>query len=107
MVEKGIHNCLLSYENAFSKEIMNDILSGKRALLNSLSEFESYLSIQAKQKERCGFYLAKPEIDRLPHFMLYNKKFNKKLKDKIDLMYENFSYSNDILNQLIVFNSDF
>ena len=107
MVEKGIHNCLLPHEKAFSKEIMNDILSGKRVLIDSLGEFKSYLSILVKQKERCGFYLAKSVINYVPRFMLFNKKFNKKLKEKIDLKYENFSYSNNILNHLIVCNSDF
>ena len=86
---------------------MSDILSGKRALISSLTGFKSHLSIQVNQKERCGFYLAESAINHELYFMLYNKKFNKKLKDKIDLMYENFSYSNDILNHLIFCNSDF
>ena len=86
---------------------MSDILLGKRVLIYSISKFKSYLSIRVKQKERCGFYLAESVYTHGPSFMLYNKKFNKKLKDKIDLMYENFSYSNDILNQLIFCNSDF
>src|SRR4030081_2386787 len=105
MEENGIHNCLLPHEKVFSKEIMSDILSGKRALINALSKFKSHLSIRVKQKQRCGFYLA--ESIHMPLFMLYKRTFNKKLKDKIDLMYENFSYSNDILNQLIVFNPGF
>ena len=98
MVEKGIQNCLLPYEKMFSKGVMSDILSGKRALIFNLSELKSYLSIQVKQKGHCGFYLAESAINHIPQFMLYNKKLNKKLKDKIDFMYENFSYSNGILN---------
>ena len=86
---------------------MSDILSGKRALMASLCECKSFLSSRVKQKGRCGFYLAESVDNHVPYFMLYNKKFNKKLKEKIDFMYENFSYSNDILNHLIVCNSDF
>ena len=80
---------------------MSDILSGKRALIDTFSEFKSVLSIRAKNKERCGFYVANSAIysvTHLPQYMLYNKKLNKKLKDKIDFVYENLSYLNDILN---------
>ena len=98
MVEKGIHNCFIPSDKVYSKEIMIDILSGKRASIYSLLEIKSYLSIQVKQKERCGFFLAESVINSYPTFMLYNKKFNKKLKEEIDLKYKNLFYSNNILN---------
>ena len=93
MVEKGIHNCFLPYEKVFSNVIISDILSGKRVFLAN----ECFIRIQKlsfnpnKEKERCGFYLANSVIDGVPHFMLYNKKFNKKLKEKIDFRYVRIS----------------
>ena len=75
----------------FSVEIMVDILSGKRALIASLYGLKSFLSSRVKQKRRCGFYLAESLVDYAPKFMLFNKKFNKKLKEKIDFRYVRIS----------------
>ena len=85
MVKHGIQNCVLSLERLSSNEIMNDILSGKRALIRSLGSYKSLLSIRVKKKERCGFYISELAAYYEPHYMLFNKKFNKNLKEKIDL----------------------
>jgi hypothetical protein len=74
----------------FSDEIMVDILLGKRALIAPLYGFKSHLSYRVKKKRLCGFYLAESLVDHVPKFMLFNKKFNKKLKEKIDSMYAIF-----------------
>ena len=88
MIKHGLHNCLLSNDQQFySEETYSDILSGKRALIASLSTFKNFLSHRVKQNRQCGFHLAESVAERMPHFMLYNKKFNKKLKEKLDSMY--------------------
>ena len=84
MVKYGLQNCVLSEERVFSDEIMADILSGKRVLIYPLSMYKSILSKRAKNKRRCGFYISKSEVNYKPLFMLFNKNFNKKLKEKID-----------------------
>ena len=87
MIKHGLQNCVVSRKKVFSDEIMDDILSGKRALIKSLATFKRYLSNQVKNKGRCGFYISKSEANYQPQFMLFNKKFNKKLKEKIDFRY--------------------
>ena len=91
MVKHGIQNCFLSRERLFSNEIMEDILSGKRALIQSLSTYKSILSERAKKKGRCGFHISELEANYQPHFMLFNKKFDKKLKEKIDFRFVRIS----------------
>jgi hypothetical protein len=85
MMKHGLHKCLLSTSQVFSEEIMNDTLSGKRALVYSLSSTKSFLSSQVKEKGRCGFHLAVSLVHNAPAFMLYNKNFSKIMKEKIDL----------------------
>ena len=87
MIKHGLQNCIVPNERVFSDEIMDDILSGKRALIESLPMYKSIFSERVKNKRRCGFYISESEANYLPHFMLFNKKFNKKLKDKIDFRY--------------------
>ena len=89
MIKHGLENCLVPYERLFSDEIMDDILSGKRALMQSLLSLRSILSQRAKNKSRCGFYIS--ETNYKPLFMLFSKNFNKKLKDKIDFRYVRIS----------------
>jgi hypothetical protein len=84
MVKHGLHNCLLPFAQVISDEIMKDTLSGKRVLMLDLSTFKTFLTNRVKQKGQCGFYLSESVVDYMPLFMLFNKKFNKKLKDKID-----------------------
>ena len=87
MIKHGLQNCILPDERMFSDEIMDDILSGKRVLLHSISTYKSILSERVKKKIQCGFYISESETNYQPHFMLFNKKFNKKLKEKIDFRY--------------------
>jgi hypothetical protein len=84
MVKHGIQNCVLSAERLSSNEIMDDILLGKRAVILTLPTFKSLLSIRVKNKGRCGFYISESAVNYHPSFMLFNKKFNKNLKEKID-----------------------
>jgi len=88
IIDKGEDNCLVPYVKLLSDEIMSETLSGKRALIDSIEGFKGFLSNRAEKKEECGFYLAEKASDHLPFFMLFNKKFDKQLKDKMDLMYE-------------------
>ena len=83
MIKFGIDNCVFSEEQVFSDEILDDILSGKRALIESLATYKSRLSYRAKNKGRCGFYTSESATNYEPHFMLFNKKFNKNLKEKM------------------------
>ena len=92
MIKHGLQNCVLPDERLFSDEIMDDILSGKRALFDSLLNYKSILSERAKKKRQCGFYISELEANNEPEFMLFNKKFNKKLKEKIDFRYVRISH---------------
>ena len=84
MIKHGLQNCVVSEERLRSDEIIDDILSGKRVLIQTLSLYKSILSERAKNKKQCGFYISESEANYEPLFMLFNKKFNKKLKEKID-----------------------
>ena len=84
MIKHGLPNCVVPEERVYSEEIMDDILSGKRALIQYLSTYKNILSKRVKNKRRCGFYISKLVANYQPQFMLFNKKFNKKLKEKID-----------------------
>ena len=91
MIKHGLHNCVLPYERVLLDEMIDDILSGKRALIESLSAFKCILSERAKKRGRCGFHISESVANYEPHFMLFNKKFNKRLKDKIDFRYVRIS----------------
>ena len=82
MIKHGLQNCVVPEERVLSDEIMDDILSGKRALIQPLTRYKRILSERAKKKRQCGFYIS--EANYKPLFMLFNKKFNKNLKKKID-----------------------
>jgi len=84
MVKHGLQDCIVPYENLFSDKIIDEVLSGKRALLESLSSYKVTLP-ELVRKKRCGFYISESEANYKPHSMLFNKNFNKELKDKIDL----------------------
>jgi len=90
MVKYGLENCLVSNEKLNAEETLNDIPLGKRALIGSLPTYKSILSVRVKHKGLCGFYLGKSVVNE-QHYMLYNKKLNKDLKEKIDLKYVNLS----------------
>ena len=92
MVKHGLQNCVVPEERVLSDEIMDEILSGKRALIKNFSTYKSILSERAKEKRRCGFYISESEANYQSHFMLFNKKFNKKLKEKIDFRYIRISH---------------
>ena len=87
MIKHGLQNCVVPNERLLSDVIMDDVLSGKRAVLRSLAKCKSLLSIRVKKKERCGFDISELAAIYEPHYMLFNKKFNKKLKEKIDFKY--------------------
>ena len=92
MIKHGLDNCVLPYERVLSDEIIDDILSGKRVLITALSSYKSILSERVKKKGRRDFYISKLEAINEPEFMLFNKKFNKKLKEKIDFRYIRISH---------------
>jgi hypothetical protein len=89
MIKHGLQNCVVSEEKTLSGEIIDDILSGKRALIATLSTFKSILSERVKKKRQCGFYIS--EANYKPLFMLFSTKFNKKLKEQIDFRYVRIS----------------
>ena len=101
MLKFGLHNCLVPAAKLNTPEIIDDTLSGKIAIISSSSYFKWFLSKRVKQKELCGFYLSKSVVDYNSHFMLFNKKFNKKLKEKIDMMYVRFSHPIHVLTHSI------
>jgi len=84
MVNYGLENCVIPKERVYSNEFFDEILSGKRALIDSFSRMKSFLSKRVKTKDRCGFYLSESLYDRVPRYLLYNKKFNKEYKQKMD-----------------------
>jgi hypothetical protein len=102
MLKLGLRNCLIPGGKLSSHKIIDETLSGKRAIIASSSYFKSFLSERVKQKGRCGFYLSKSVVDYEPHFILFNKKFNKKLKGKIDMMYVRFSPPIHVFTRLIL-----
>jgi len=87
MVKYGILNCVLPEERVFSDEVLDDILLGKRALVESLATYKSHLSYRVKNKGKCGFHTSKSAMIYESHFMLYNKNFDKRMKEKIDFKY--------------------
>jgi len=90
MVKHGLQNCLLPRSIMFSEKIINEILSGKRAMFFSLNAMKSILTNRVTKKKQCGFYLVTTVDSYTPLFMLYNKNFSKRLKGEIDSMYLNY-----------------
>jgi len=89
MMKHGLHDCVIPYNKMYSDEIMDETLFGKRALISSIFTDRKMLSERVINKRKCGFYLSKVKYE--PKFMLYNKKFNKELKERIDFRYSTIS----------------
>jgi len=86
MIKHGLQNCLIPRHRLWMEhKIMDEILLGKRASIGHLSTIKEVLYKRVMDKRQCGFYVS--EIKYEPYFMLFNKKFDKKLKEKIDFRY--------------------
>ena len=103
MIKHGLQNCIVSNKRVYSDEIMDDVLSGKRVIIYPLSTYKTILSKRTKNKRQCGFYISESEANYEPQFMLFNKKFNKKLKEKIDFTYVRISLLINIFMHSIFF----
>jgi len=86
MNKNGLQNCFIPYKRIYSDETMEEINLGKRALISSIISSKMILSKRVKEKKQCGYHLSKLENIE-PQFLLFNKGFNKKFKEKIEFLY--------------------
>ena len=88
-IEKdGTDRCFLPQLELNSESAMIQIIRGKRVILGELSNFKDTLARRVKNKNVCGYHLGSESFARVNYAMLFNKKFDRELKNKINIKYE-------------------
>ena len=78
------NKCFLSRKEINANSMMNKVLKGDRVLYRSEGSIKEAFIKRLENGEKCNFHISKSNVDQSIKTLLFNKRFDKYLKRKID-----------------------
>ncbi len=83
--KEGPNKCFVSKSVINSDFILDQTLEGKIVMFRPISIIKQLLTKRVREKKKCGFHIARSSFETVPIFMVFNKNFNREMKEKIRL----------------------